>query len=155
MAAPSVLDVGCGTGRLPHRAREAGHAGRLCGVDPDVAALERGRRRAGIEWVEAGAGVGGLEPANLSDVVDHAGRELRVSHRVESVAGDVVTLTEIDRDPHRDPLRVDGASLRLDVEGIDAFLGDAGFEVEARYGDWSRGPLIGASDNIVTVARAP
>jgi hypothetical protein len=49
----------------------------------------------------------GWNPANPSDVVDHAGRELRVSHRVESVAG-----------------------------------------------DWSRGPLIGASDNIVTVAGA-
>jgi ubiquinone/menaquinone biosynthesis C-methylase UbiE len=55
MDAPSVLDVGCGTGGLLHRAREAGHTGRLCGVDPDVAALERARRRAGIEWVEAGA----------------------------------------------------------------------------------------------------
>jgi SAM-dependent methyltransferase len=55
MDAPSVLDVGCGTGRLLHRAREAGHTGRLCGVDPDVAALERARRRSGIEWVEAGA----------------------------------------------------------------------------------------------------
>jgi SAM-dependent methyltransferase len=55
MDAPSVLDVGCGTGRLLHRARAAGHTGRLCGVDPDVAALERARRRAGIEWVEASA----------------------------------------------------------------------------------------------------
>lgn len=55
MDAPSVLDVGCGTGRLQHRAREAGHTGRLCGVDPDVAALERARRRAGVEWVEGRA----------------------------------------------------------------------------------------------------
>jgi len=210
MDAPSVLDVGCGTGLLLHRAREAGHTGRLCGVDPDVAALERARRRSGIEWVEAGAAdmawdrefalavmasnvfqvfvtdqeLGaslaatraalvdggrlvfgtrnprvraweGWNPANPSDVVDHAGRELRVSHRVESVAGDVVTLTETTATRTGDPLRVDRASLRfLDVEGIDAFLGDAGFEVETRYGDWSRGPLTGASDNIVTVARA-
>ena len=35
----SVLDVGCGTGALLHRAREAGHTGRLCGVDPDEASL--------------------------------------------------------------------------------------------------------------------
>ena len=94
-------------------------------------------------------------PSNPYDVVDHTGRELRVSHQVESVVGDVVTLTETTatRDGH--PLRVDRASLRfLDVEGIDAFLGGAGFEVEARYGDWTRGPLTGTSDNIVTVARA-
>ena len=210
MAAPSVLDVGCGTGRLLHRAREAGHTGRLCGVDPDLAALERARRRADVEWVEGSAadldldgefalavmasnvfqvfvtdeelraslaatraalaGGGrlvfgtrnprvraweGWSPANPSDVVDHTGRELRVSHQVESVVDDVVTLTETTatRDGH--PLRVDRASLRfLDVEGIDAFLAGAGFEVEARYGDWTRGPLTGTSDNIVTVARA-
>ena len=45
MAARSVLDVGCGTGMLLHRARELGHSGRLCGVDPDGAALARARRR--------------------------------------------------------------------------------------------------------------
>jgi SAM-dependent methyltransferase len=38
MEATSVLDVGCGTGALLQRAREAGHTGRLCGVDPDDAA---------------------------------------------------------------------------------------------------------------------
>ena len=47
----SVLDVGCGTGMLLRRAREAGHTGRLCGVDPDDARLNVARRRADIEWV--------------------------------------------------------------------------------------------------------
>jgi len=51
MAAAAVLDVGCGTGALLHRAREAGHAGRLCGLDPADAMLEQARRRADIEWV--------------------------------------------------------------------------------------------------------
>jgi SAM-dependent methyltransferase len=158
--APSVLDVGCGTGRLLHRARETGHTGRLCGVDPDVAALERARRRAGIEWVEASAAdmawdrefALAVMASNVFQVFV-TDEELRAS--VESVVGDVVTLTETTatRDGH--PLRVDRASLRfLDVEGIDAFLGGVGFEVEARYGDWTRGPLTGTSDNIVTVARA-
>jgi len=34
MAAPSVLDVGCGTGAMLHEARQLGHVGRLCGLDP-------------------------------------------------------------------------------------------------------------------------
>ena len=55
LEAGSVLDVGCGTGRLLHRAREAGHGGRLCGIDPDPASLARARRRADIEWVEGRA----------------------------------------------------------------------------------------------------
>lgn len=36
LAADSVLDVGCGTGTLLAKAREAGHAGRLVGFDPDA-----------------------------------------------------------------------------------------------------------------------
>lgn len=51
MKAASVLDVGCGTGRLLRSAREAGHAGRLCGVDPDPAMLELARRRSDVEWL--------------------------------------------------------------------------------------------------------
>jgi SAM-dependent methyltransferase len=55
MEARSVLDVGCGTGALLHQAREAGHSGRLCGVDPDDASLNVARRRADIEWVSGTA----------------------------------------------------------------------------------------------------
>ncbi len=55
MDAKSVLDVGCGTGAILHRARPAGHAGRLCGLDPDPAMLGMARRRSDIEWVEGTA----------------------------------------------------------------------------------------------------
>ncbi|KUL49641.1 methyltransferase [Streptomyces sp. NRRL F-4489] len=56
LAADAVLDVGCGTGTLLHRAREAGHTGRLAGLDPSPAMLDRARRRADIEWFLADAG---------------------------------------------------------------------------------------------------
>jgi SAM-dependent methyltransferase len=51
LGAEAVLDVGCGTGTLLHRARRDGHTGRLCGLDPDPAMLDRARRRTDIEWV--------------------------------------------------------------------------------------------------------
>jgi SAM-dependent methyltransferase len=51
MAAGCVLDVGCGTGELLRLARQAGHRGRLCGLDPADAMLEQARSRSDIEWV--------------------------------------------------------------------------------------------------------
>lgn len=51
MAAASVLDVGCGTGTMLACAREHGHRGRLAGIDPDRAVLERARHRdTSVEW---------------------------------------------------------------------------------------------------------
>ncbi len=51
LAARSVLDVGCGTGALLHRAREAGHVGRLVGLDPAKGMLVVARTRSDIEWI--------------------------------------------------------------------------------------------------------
>ncbi|MFH8800114.1 class I SAM-dependent methyltransferase [Streptomyces sp. NPDC017936] len=52
MSARTVLDVGCGTGRLLARAAAGGHPGRLVGLDPAAAMLVQARRRApGVEWV--------------------------------------------------------------------------------------------------------
>lgn len=51
LAAESVLDVGCGTGALLHMAREAGHTGRLVGLDPATGMLDVARTRLDIEWI--------------------------------------------------------------------------------------------------------
>jgi SAM-dependent methyltransferase len=51
MSAEAVLDVGCGTGALLRGAREAGHTGRLCGLDPADAMLDQARTRSDIEWI--------------------------------------------------------------------------------------------------------
>lgn len=51
MSARAVLDVGCGTGALLHWARESGHTGRLCGLDPASGMLNQARGRSDIEWV--------------------------------------------------------------------------------------------------------
>ncbi len=51
LAGPSVLDVGCGTGALLRLAREAGHTGRLVGLDPATGMLEQARARPDVEWI--------------------------------------------------------------------------------------------------------
>ena len=51
MSARAVLDVGCGTGAMLHRARESGRAGRLCGLDPAPGMLEQARKRPDIECI--------------------------------------------------------------------------------------------------------
>jgi SAM-dependent methyltransferase len=51
MRADAVFDVGCGTGTQLHRARESGHRGRLCGLDPALGMLEQAQARGDVEWV--------------------------------------------------------------------------------------------------------
>lgn len=73
MAAGDVLDVGCGTGAMLHRARESGHPGRLAGIDPDRAALGRARRRGDVEWVDGrAADVSWDAEFDLATMVSHA-----------------------------------------------------------------------------------
>ena len=93
MAAGAVLDVVCGTGAILHRARERGHTGRLCGIDPDLPSLRRARTRRDVEWVEGGAadiawlaggGVVAALPGGDADGVDR--REVQ---HIEAHAGDV------------------------------------------------------------------
>jgi SAM-dependent methyltransferase len=207
MSAESVLDVGCGTGGMLHAARARGHQGRLVGLDPDDAALDRARRRTDIEWVlgvaaqarwdrefelatmvshafqclidddEVDASLVAIRSSlrdggrfafetrhpqaraweawtNHSKVVDASGRVLLVTHDVDSVVGDVVTLTSTKSDEHGNTLRVDCSRYRfLAVPRLNAFLTHAGFAIEAQYGDWQRGPITDTSREIVTIAR--
>lgn len=211
MNAGSVLDVGCGTGSMMAQARQRGHRGRLTGLDPDRAALDRARARCPqAEWVqgvaaraswvgefdlatmtshafqflvtddELGASLdaikaalrdGGLfafetrhpqarawldwNPSQVTDVRDAAGRALRTWHEVESVDGDVVTFTETTAAAGTGTvLRVDRARLRfLDVPDLNGFLTEAGFVIEAQYGDWDRSPVTKDSREIITLAR--
>ncbi|MFD9817136.1 class I SAM-dependent methyltransferase [Streptomyces sp. NPDC059080] len=69
MRADAVLDVGCGTGALLRRARERGHRGRLCGLDPDPAMLARARAGGpgGIAWLAGGLGAT-TDPADLGGI---------------------------------------------------------------------------------------
>ena len=78
---------------------------------------------------------------------------MRVWHEVDSVLGDVVTIHGTTAEPGGTVLRIDHASLRfLGVAALNLFLADAGFEVEAQYGNWQRGPITGDSREIITIA---
>ena len=209
MTAGSVLDIGCGTGAMLTCAREHGHDGRLTGLDPDRAALDRARRRADIEWVEGtaadarwaacfdlaimtghafqclvtdddvraslaaihsalrGGGRFAFEtrhpqahawldwnPANGQDIISPGGRTLRFWHDVKTADGGIVTFTSTTAHPDGTVLSVGHSTLRfLGPPALNAFLGEAGFQVEAQYGDWDHAPLTTASREIITVAR--
>lgn len=73
MSAEAVLDVGCGTGALLHRARKTGHTGRLCGLDPAGGMLEQARKRSDIEWILGDlASVGWDQEFDLVVMTGHA-----------------------------------------------------------------------------------
>ena len=78
MSADRVLDVGCGTGTLLSRARDEGHPGRLCGLDPDTGRLDRARSREDdIDWVLAdAAGATWDREFDLAVMTGHAFQEL-------------------------------------------------------------------------------
>jgi SAM-dependent methyltransferase len=64
-SAERVLDAGCGTGMLLHRARDAGHTGRLCGLDPAPGMLALARARTDIDWI-----LGDLESVSFEEAFD-------------------------------------------------------------------------------------
>jgi SAM-dependent methyltransferase len=77
MAARAVLDVGCGTGALLRLARQAGHTGRLCGLDPAPGMLNQARARSDIEWVLGDlSSVGWDREFDLIVMTGHAFQEL-------------------------------------------------------------------------------
>jgi SAM-dependent methyltransferase len=211
-SAARVLDVGCGTGTLLRRARDTGHTGRLCGLDPDPDMLDQARTRTDIEWVPARAAAATWDREfDLAVMTGHAFQELveddelraslrairsalveggrfafetrhprarawegwhhssfearnpdgdpvQVSYEVLDVTGDVggttVRLTETLAGPWWDTPQVGHGRLRfVDPDALDAFLAEAGFTVEERYGDWDRAPFTDTSEEIITIAR--
>ncbi|MET9193647.1 class I SAM-dependent methyltransferase [Streptomyces olivaceus] len=139
-----------------------GHAFQFLTADDDI--------RSSLAEVRAALRVGGTfafetrhpqaqaweswNPSNVSDVVDAADRALRMWHQVEAVSDDTVTFTGTTAEPDGTVLRVDHTSLRfLAAAPLDVFLAEAELEVEARYGDWHRGPVTSRSKEIITIAR--
>ena len=99
MPAKSVLDVGCGTGELLRLARQAGHTGRLCGLDPAEAMLEQARKRRDIEWVHGDlSSVDWDREFDLVVMTGHAFQVLVEDHQLQkSLAAIKSALTEDGR----------------------------------------------------------
>jgi SAM-dependent methyltransferase len=77
LSADRVLDVGCGTGLLLHRARDAGHKGRLCGLEPNPDMLEQAQVRTDIDWELADAASAAWDGEfDLAVMASHAFQEL-------------------------------------------------------------------------------
>ncbi|MFG2894614.1 class I SAM-dependent methyltransferase [Streptomyces sp. NPDC048248] len=99
MSAGSVLDVGCGTGTLLHRARESGHRGRLCGLDPAAAMLTRARRRRDITWIHGD--LSRLPRASSFDLIVMTGHAFQVLTEDEELRTALATIRHALRDGGR------------------------------------------------------
>jgi ubiquinone/menaquinone biosynthesis C-methylase UbiE len=90
MSAQSVLDVGCGTGELLRLARQAGHTGRLCGIDPAEAMLQQARKRPDIEWVLGEAASGAWDQE--FDLVVMTGHAIQVILEDDAIRGSLAAI---------------------------------------------------------------
>lgn len=82
------------------------------------------------------------------------GESVRVTYAVHEVAGDVVRLSETLSGHWWTEEQVSHGALRfLAPDALSEFLADTGFTVEKQFGDWRRGPLAHASEEIITIAR--
>ncbi len=117
-----------------------------------TALLNGGRFVFGTRHVQARAWES-WNPSNAFDTTLPDGRVLRTWHHVQDVDGDVVTMTETTGLPDGTVLRADCGRLRFfDVATLQTFLAQAGFGIEAMYGDWNRAPVTTCSAEIVTIA---
>lgn len=145
----SVLDAGCGTGRVAIELASRGVD--LVGLDADPDMLDRARRRApGLSWVLA----------------DLAQFDLGRTFDLVLLAGNVLPFVE----PADQPAAVRCCARHLDVGGrlvsgasrqrgwptvddLDRWSADAGLVLESRYGGWASERWEPGGEYAVTVSR--
>jgi SAM-dependent methyltransferase len=145
----TVLDAGCGTGRVGAELARRGMV--VVGVDVDPDMLERARRRSvDVTWVLADLAT--LDLRRTFDVVVLAGNVLpfvEPAHRAAAVAS-------CARHVAADGRLVIGAGLQAgfpSVHDVDRWAADAGLELVERFAGWGRDPWRPASGYAVTVSR--
>ena len=144
----SVLDAGCGTGRvaieLARRGVEA------WGVDIDASMLERARAKAsGLEWVLGDLAT--IELARRFDVAVLAGNVMIFLEPGQEAA----VVANVSRHLEPGGALVAGFSLdprRLPLDAYDACCREAGLVLAERWATWERQPFRGG-DYAVSVHR--
>jgi SAM-dependent methyltransferase len=147
----SVLDAGCGTGRVAIELSRRGHA--VVGVDADSAMLESARAKApDLPWIEGDLSDPGLELGRAFDVVVMAGNVLIfVAPGTEGrvIANAARWLVPGGR-------LVAGYSLRprgFGPERHDTLAAAAGLVLEDRWSTWDRRRFGPGDDYAVSVHR--
>ena len=147
----TVLDAGCGTGRVAIELARRGHD--VVGIDVDPAMLEAARAKApNLTWVEADLTDPSLDLGRTFDVVVMAGNVLifvPTGTEGKVIANAARHLSSGGR-------LVAGYSLRpggLQPSGQDAYAAAAGLTLEDRWSTWDRHPYAPSDAYAVSVHR--
>jgi SAM-dependent methyltransferase len=150
-APASVLDAGCGTGRVGIELARRGLD--VVGVDLDPDLLERARVKApGLRWELAG--LAGLDLGRTFDVVVMAGNVVGFvapEERAGAVAGAAAHVAPGGR-------LISGCQLRAgwpSIDEYDAWCADAGLVLDDRFATWEGDPLGPRPDYAVAVHLRP
>lgn len=145
----SVLDAGCGTGRV---ARELARRGvEVVGVDLDPDMLATARRRSPeLQWVQAD--LVSFDLGRTFDVVVAAGNVMILL----TPGTEPLVLANLARHLGPDGLLIAGFQLRaghLALAEYDRAAAAAGFMLAERFATWDREPWLSASGYVVSVHR--
>jgi 2-polyprenyl-3-methyl-5-hydroxy-6-metoxy-1,4-benzoquinol methylase len=148
----SVLDAGCGTGRVGIELARRGLS--VVGVDVDPAMLGVARSLApseewpSVEWVEGDLATVSL--GHLFDAVVMAGNVMIF------VSAPAAVVANMARHVRPGGLVVAGFTLgRVTAAGYDDMCQAAGLELVARWATWDRETYLGGGDYAVSVHRNP
>jgi hypothetical protein len=77
-----------------------------------------------------------------------------MARQVTAASEGRVSFTHTFTSPDWSQPQVSHSTLRfLDAASLASFLDEAGFAIEAQFGDWDRSPVTDASPEIITIAR--
>ena len=150
----SVLDAGCGTGRVA--ARLAGQGYDVVGVDVDAAMLREARAAApDLEWLEADLAT--LDLGRRFDLVLLAGNVIpllepeTLTAVAQRLADHVLPGGAVVCGFGLDAAHLPGDCPPTPLSAVDAAFADAGLEAEERWSSWDRDPFRDDGGYVVTV----